>query len=574
MKKKMTGAEILLESLIAEGVDTLFGYPGGQILTVYDKLYDYSDRLNHVLVRHEQGAIHAAQGYARATSRPGVVMVTSGPGATNVITGVADSMIDSTPVIVIAGQVGTALLGSDAFQETDVVGMTRPIDKWTFQIRRAEDVAPAVAKAFHIATTGRPGPVVLDFTRDAQVGEAEFEYRKCSSMRSYVPEKEISVEAVEAAAKLIDEAERPLVVYGQGVLLSHAEKQLQDFLKKGGIPAASTLLGLSALPSDFPYYLGMAGMHGNIAANMMTQRCDVLIAVGMRFDDRVTGKVSEYARQAKVIHIDIDETEIGKIIPVEVGIAGDAAKVLEMLTARIRFAFHDEWRLTARGYFEVEDREVMAPELRPGAGPLNMGEVVAKVSELSGGDAIVVTDVGQNQMSSARYSRFTRSRSFISSGGLGTMGFGLPAAIGAKLGRPDRQVCLFVGDGGLQMTIQELGTIMQTGAAVKIVLLDNNWLGNVRQWQELFYDERYSQTRMMNPDYSKIAEAYGIACRTVERREELDDAVREMLDSPQAFILDAHIREQGMVYPMIPAGRRVDEIMLNKDKWFEENGQS
>ena len=315
-------------------------------------------------------------------------------------------------------------------------------------------------------------------------------------------------------------------------------------------------------------------MHGNIAANMMTQRCDVLVAVGMRFDDRVTGKVSEYARQAKVIHIDIDETEIGKIIPVEVGIVGDAAKVLEMLTARIRFAFHDEWRLTARGYFEVEDREVMAPELRPGAGPLNMGEVVAKVSELSGGDAIVVTDVGQNQMSSARYSRFTRSRSFISSGGLGTMGFGLPAAIGAKLGRPDRQVCLFVGDGGLQMTIQELGTIMQTGAAVKIVLLDNNWLGNVRQWQELFYGERYSQTRMMNPDYSKIAEAYGIACRTVERREELDDAVREMLDSPQAFILDAHIREQGMVYPMIPAGRRVDEIMLNKDKWFEENGQS
>lgn len=570
MGKEMTGSEILIESLLAEGVDTVFGYPGGQIVNVYDKMYAYGDRLKHVLVRHEQGAIHAAQGYARATGKPGVVIVTSGPGATNVITGVADAMVDSTPVIVIAGQVALGLLGTDAFQETDVLGMTGPIDKWTYQIRRPEDVAPAVAKAFHIASTGRPGPVVLDFTKDAQKGVAEFRYEPCTSIRSYVPTPEPDMDKIEAAAKLIDEAERPFVVFGQGVVLSHAEKQLAEFLRKGGIPAASTLLGLSALPSDFPYYVGMVGMHGNIAANMMTQKCDVLIAVGMRFDDRVTGKTSEYAKQAKIIHIDIDNSEIGKIVPTEVGILGDAAKVLELLTEKVKFSFHDDWAVVSRRYNSVEQREVIDPEVNATEGPVNMGEVVAKVAEMSGNDAIIVTDVGQNQMCGARYSRYVRSRSFISSGGLGTMGFGLPAAIGAKIGMPGRQVCLFVGDGGIQMTMQEFGTIMQEKVPVKIVLLNNNWLGNVRQWQELFFGERYSQTRMLNPDYSLIATAYGIRYRMVESREDLDDAVRAMLESDEAFILDVHVKEMGMVYPMIPAGRRVDEMLINSKEWFDD----
>ncbi len=570
MGQRLTGAEILLESLIAEGVDTIFGYPGGQIITVYDKLYGYSDRLKHVLVRHEQGAIHAAQGYARATGRPGVVIVTSGPGATNVITGVADAMVDSTPVIVITGQVGNAMLGTDAFQETDVVGMTGPIDKWTYQIRRPEDVAPAVAKAFHIASTGRPGPVVLDFTRDAQVGVGWFEYEKCTHIRSYALPAPADEAAIEAAAQLIDEAERPFVVYGQGVVLSHAEEQLKAFLKKGGIPAASTMLGLSALPSDFPYYVGMAGMHGNIASNMMTQKCDVLVAVGMRFSDRVTGTPSKYAPHAKIIHIDVDRTEIGKIIPVEVGILGDAAEVLERLTERIRFSFHDEWAASARRYDAVEASRVEAPETAPADGPVNMGEVVSKVAELSGREAIIVTDVGQNQLMGARYSRFAQTRSFISSGGLGTMGFGLPASIGAKMGRPDRQVVLFVGDGGIQMTLQELGTIMQEKTAVKIVILNNNWLGNVRQWQELFYGERYSQTRLLNPDYSLIAKAYGIRYRMLDDRAQLEDAVKEMLDAKEAYILDAHVREKGMVYPMVPGGRRLDEILLNKDEWYRD----
>ena len=561
----------MLESLLGEGVDTVFGYPGGSILNVYDKLFDYADRLRHVLVRHEQGAIHAAQGYARATGRPGVVIVTSGPGATNVITGVADAMVDSTPVVVITGQVSNAMLGTDAFQETDVVGMTGPIDKWTFQIRKAEDVQEAVAKAFHIAATGRPGPVVLDFTRDAQVGLCDFEaYQRCTHIRSYALPAPADEATVEAAARLIDDAERPFVVFGQGVVLSHAEEQLKAFLKKGGIPAASTMLGLSALPSDFPYYVGMAGMHGNIVSNMMTQQCDVLIAVGMRFSDRVTGKPSTYAPRAKIIHIDVDRTEIGKIIPVDVGILGDAAEVLERLTHRIRFSFHDEWASLARRYDRAEREKVILPETRPQEGPINMGEVVARVAELSHREAIIVTDVGQNQLMSARYSRFAQTRSFISSGGLGTMGFGLPAAIGAKIGAPDRQVCVFVGDGGIQMTLQEFGTIMQEGPAVKIVLLNNNWLGNVRQWQELFYSKRYSQTRMLNPDYSLIAKAYGIRYRCVKDRAELEDAVREMLEVQEPFLLDAHVREAGMVYPMVPGGHRIDEILLNKEEWYRD----
>ncbi|MCR5276562.1 MAG: biosynthetic-type acetolactate synthase large subunit [Bacteroidales bacterium] len=570
MAELFSGAEILLKSLVDEGVDTVFGYPGGSIINVYDELYKYGGKLNHILVRHEQGAIHAAQGYARATGKPGVVIVTSGPGATNVITGVADAMVDSTPVIVITGQVSNAALGTDAFQETDVVGMTGPIDKWTYQIRRPEDVAPAVAKAFHIASTGRPGPVVLDFTKDAQRGRAEYHFEKCDFIRSYVPVPEPDEAQIDEAVRMINAAERPFVVYGQGIVLSHAEEQLKAFLKKGGIPAASTMLGLSALPSDFPYYVGMAGMHGNIASNLMTQRCDLLIAIGMRFSDRVTGIVSEYAPQAKKIHIDIDETEIGKIVPVDLGVLGDAAQVLERITERMNFSFHDEWAVTARKYDQVEQAKVVAPEVQRTDGPLTMGEVISKVAEASGHDAIVITDVGQNQLMAARYSRFRSSRSFISSGGLGTMGFGLPAAIGAKTACPDRQVCLFVGDGGFQMTIQELGTILQEHTAVKVILLNNNWLGNVRQWQELFFDRHYSQTRMLNPDYSLIARAYGIRYRMVDERAGLDAAVQEMLDSDEAFILDAHVEEQGMVYPMIPVGRRVDEIMLNRNEWYED----
>jgi len=568
-KRMITGSEILLESFIAEGVDTIFGYPGGQIMPVYDKLVNYTDSLRHILVRHEQGAIHAAQGYARVSGRPGVVTVTSGPGATNVITGIADAMVDSTPVVVVAGQVGTALLGTDAFQETDFIGLTTPITKWCYQVRRPEDVAWAVARAFHIATTGRPGPVVLDLTRDAQVGLAEAGHKKCDFIRSYVACPKPSAEAIAQAAKMIDAAEKPFVVYGQGIVLSGAEKELADFLDKGCIPAGSTLLGLSALPSDFPHYKGMVGMHGNIATNVLTQECDLLISVGMRFDDRVTGKTSTYARQAKVIHIDIDAAEIGKNVPVDLGIVGDAKEVLSQLIPLIRKRDRSEWETLAGMYHAVEKHKVIEPEVYPESGRINMGEVVNKVAEVSEGKAVIVTDVGQNQMIGARYSRFAQSRSMITSGGLGTMGFGLPAAFGAKIGAPERQVCLFVGDGGLQMTIQELGTIMQEHAGVKIVLLNNNWLGNVRMWQELFYGQRYSATRMLNPEYSSIASAYGIKYRFVEQREELEDAVREMLSDDSAFILEAHVEEMGMVFPMVPPGKSVNEIMLNSKDWFK-----
>ncbi len=570
--KMLTGAEILLESLINQGVDTIFGYPGGQILTVYDKLYDYRDRLRHILVRHEQGAIHAAQGYARVTGRPGMTLVTSGPGATNVITGVADALIDSTPVVVIAGQVSNAALGTDAFQETDLIGMTTPITKWSCQVRRPEDIAWAVARAFYIAGTGRPGPVVIDLTRDAQVGKAVYRPQRCHFIRSYVETPPLSEEAVGRAAEMIDEAVKPFVVFGQGVTISGAGEALAAFLDKGDIPAGSTLLGLSALDSDNPHYVGMVGMHGNLTPNMMTQECDLLIAVGMRFDDRVTGVVSTYARQAKIIHIDIDASEIGKNVPVDIGLLGDARQVLEALTARIRPKKCPEWQMTSILCDAVEKHKVIDPEIHPESGPINPGEVIAEVADATGGEAVVVTDVGQNQMLAARYSRFHHTRSLVSSGGLGTMGFGLPAAIGAKIAEPERTVCLFVGDGGIQMTIEELGTVMQEGTGVKIVLLNNNWLGNVRQWQELFYDRRYSATRMDNPDFGMIAQAYGIACRTVEERGQLRDAVREMLADDRPFLLNVHVREESMVFPMVPPGKSVDQIMLNKEDWFDYGG--
>ena len=557
-------------SLIQEGVDTVFGYPGGQIMPVYDSLCDYQDKVRHILVRHEQGAIHAAQGYARVGGNPGVVIVTSGPGATNVITGVHDAMTDSTPVVVITGQVSSAALGTDAFQEADVIGLTGPISKWNYQIRTADEVAWAVARAFYLARTGRPGPVVLDFTKDAQVGLTDFKYEKCSFIRSYVPDPKIPDQALHKAVALLNAAERPFLVFGQGVVLGHAEKELEAFLRKGDIPCGSTLLGLSALPSDFPLYRGMIGMHGNIAPNMMTNACDVLIAVGMRFDDRVTGTVATYARQAKVIHIDIDPSEIGKIIPVEAGIRGDAKKVLSLLTEKMEERRHPEWNAGFDRCDSVEKEVVIDPEVHPAGGMLRMGEVVDRVVSATGNKAVVVTDVGQNQMMGARYSRFSETRSFISSGGLGTMGFGLPAAIGAKIAAPARTVCLFVGDGGIQMTMQEFGTIMQEQIGVKVVLLNNNWLGNVRQWQEMFFGQRYSQTRMINPDYAMIARAYGIRCVTVERREELETGLEAMFADDAPFILDVHVLEEGMVMPMVPPGKGINQIMITESEWYRQ----
>lgn len=566
---RINGSEALLKCLVDEGADTIFGYPGGQIMPVYDKLVDYSDKLRHILVRHEQGAIHAAQGYARATGKTGVVLVTSGPGATNVITGIMDAKVDSTPIVVIAGQVSNSALGTDAFQEADLIGMTGTITKWNYQVRDAKDMAWAVSRAFYIARNGRPGPVVLDVTKDAQLGMVDFEFKKCGFIRSYIPYPKPSEEAIAKAAMLLNEAERPFVVFGQGITLSGAEKELKEFLHKGDIPAGATLLGLSALPTDDPLFAGMIGMHGYIAPNIKTNECDVLVAVGMRFDDRVTGTVQSYARQAKIIHIDIDPCEVGKIIPVDVSIIGDAKAVLRELTAKIARHDHKEWIASFENCLEVEKEKVIYPEVHPKEGWIKMGEVVDAVAEATKGNAVVVTDVGQNQMIAARYSKFTGGRSFISSGGLGTMGFGLPAAIGAKIGAAEKTVCLFVGDGGIQMTIEELGTIMQEKTGVKIFILNNNWLGNVRQWQELFFNKRYSQTRMQNPDYGAIASAYGIRCAIVEKREDLAGAVEEMLSDDAPAILDIHVEEEDNVMPMVAPGKPITNIMLNGKEIYE-----
>jgi len=568
-EKKISGSDIMLRSLIREGVKVVFGYPGGQIMPFYDRLMDYDDSIRHILTRHEQGAIHAAQGYARSKGVPGCVVVTSGPGATNIITGVDDALVDSTPVVVIAGQVPVSLLGTDAFQETDLIGLTTPITKWSYQIRRPEDISWAVARAFYIAGSGRPGPVVLDFTKDAQVGQAEYIPAECNFIRSYNPHPVPSEDLIDKAAKMIDEARKPFCVYGQGIVLSGAEKELAAFLEKGNIKAGSTLLGLSALPSDHPNYVGMLGMHGNITGNILTQECDLLIAVGMRFSDRVTGKLSTYASKARIIHIDIDPTEIGKNIPVELGILSDAKVALGRLTEKITARKSDEWGMEHIMCRAVEQHKVIDPELHSGDAELHPGEVVDAVASATGGDAIVVTDVGQNQMIAARYSRFASTRSFITSGGLGTMGFGLPAAIGAKTGAPDRPVVLFVGDGGLQMTEQEFGTIMQEGTGVKIVLLNNNWLGNVRMWQELFFKKRYSFTRMVNPDFKMLADAYGIECMNVETREELEEGIGRMLSDDRPFLLNVHVQENSMVFPMIAPGKSIDEIMLNEKDYFD-----
>ena len=561
-KDIITGSEALMRSLEYEGVETIFGYPGGAIMPVFDALYDHRDRLNHILVRHEQGAAHAAQGFARVSGKVGVCLVTSGPGATNTITGIADAMIDSTPIVVIAGQVGAGFLGTDAFQEVDLVGVTQPITKWSYQIRRAEDVAWAVSRAFYIARSGRPGPVVLDFTKNAQVDQTEYEPVTVDFIRSYDPDPEIDRKAIGDAVALINESKKPFVLVGQGVELGNAQEELKSFIEKADLPCGCTLLGLSALPSNHPLNKGMLGMHGNLGPNVKTNECDVLIAVGMRFDDRVTGKLDTYAKQAKVIHLDVDPSEIGKNVPVDVPVLGNCKKTLALLTELIQKNKHTEWIDSFRSYENTEYEQVIRKEVFPTEGPLNMGEVVHAVSEATHNDAVLVTDVGQNQMMACRYFKFSRERSIITSGGMGTMGFGLPAAIGATFGRPDRTVCVFMGDGGLQMTMQELGTVMEQKAPVKIILLNNNYLGNVRQWQAMFFNRRYSFTPMMNPDYMQIATAYGIPSRRVIERADLHDAIQEMLNTDGPFLLEACVVEEGNVLPMTPPGYSVNQMLL------------
>lgn len=559
---KISGAEALMRSLEAEGVDTIFGYPGGSIMPVYDALFDHTDRIKHILVRHEQGAAHAAQGFARVCGKVGVCLVTSGPGATNTITGIADAMMDSTPIIVIAGQVGKAVLGTDAFQEVDLVGITQPISKWSYQIRSAEDVAWAVARAFYIASTGRPGPVVLDFTKNAQVEQIEdYAPKVVDYVRSYLPEPDTDPLSLVKATELINNAKKPFVLVGQGVELGAATEELKAFVEKGDMPCGCTLLGLSALPSNHPLNKGMLGMHGNLGTNVKTNECDVLIAVGMRFDDRVTGDLKTYAKQAKVIHLDIDPTEIDKNVKVDVAVLGNCKKTLKKLTIMMKANQHKEWIDSFAPYEEKEYNEVIKKELNPGEGPILMGEVVNAVSEATSHQAILVTDVGQNQMISARYFKFTQNRSIVTSGGMGTMGFGLPAAIGATFGT-NRTVCLFLGDGGLQMCIQELGTIMEQQAPVKIIVLNNNYLGNVRQWQAMFFRHRYSFTPMMNPDYVKIAQAYDIPAKRVIDRKDLQAGISEMLNAEGPYLLEVAVIEEGNVLPMTPPGAPINEMLL------------
>ena len=562
MAEKISGAEALMRSLEHEGVDILFGYPGGAIMPTYDALYDHKKTLNHILVRHEQGAVHAAQGYARVSGKVGCVIVTSGPGAMNTITGVADAMVDSTPLVVICGQVGASLLGTDAFQEVDVVGVTQPITKWNYQIRRAEDIAWAVARAFYIAKSGRPGPVVLDFTKNAQTAMFEYEPQKVDFIRSYKPVPQCESSVIEKAAQMINESVKPFILVGQGVELAGAQKQLLDLCEKAQIPFGQTFLGLSAAPSDHPLNMGRLGMHGNLAPNVMTNQCDLLIAIGMRFDDRVTGNLKTYAKQAKIIHFEIDPSEIDKNVKVNLAVMGDCKQTLAEILPLVDSAKHDSWIAGFKPYAEKEYNKVIEPALYPTEGPLLMPEVVRKVSEATNNEAIMVTDVGQNQMFACRYFKFTKPRSVVTSGGCGTMGFAIPAAIGATFGAPDRTVCMFAGDGGLQMTIQEFGTIMEQQCPVKMILLNNNYLGNVRQWQYMFFDKRYSFTPMVNPDYELIAKGYGIPCRTVVDRKDLDAAIREMLDTKGPYLLQCAVLEEENILPMTPPGGNVDEMLL------------
>ena len=569
MGQIISGAEALILSLIAEGVKTTFGYPGGAIIPVFDVLYDYRDKIHNILARHEQGAIHSAQGFARVSGKTGVVIVTSGPAATNLITGLGDAKMDSTPLVVISGQVGASALGSDAFQETDVLGITQPLSKWSYQIRNAEDIPWAVARAFYIAANGRPGPVVLDLAKNAQNQKIEWNgYRQCNYIRSYNPYPDVPKKLLLEAADIINDAKRPFILAGNGVTISGAERELAAIAEKANIPVATTLLGLSCISSDHPLYKGMIGMHGNVACNIATTNCDVLIAVGMRFSDRVTGDIDRFAPQAKIIHIDIDKSELDKVIPTTVGLNGDAKTTLQQLLPFVHSANHDEWLRSFDDDWAIEREKVINDEINPQNGVITMGQVVHKVTEATGNQAVLVTDVGQNQMQSARYFRYTRPRSIITSGGQGTMGFGLPAAIGAKIAAPDRTVCLFAGDGGLQMTIEELGVILQYNVDVKIILLNNDFLGMVRQWQELFYNQRYSETPLVNPNFVMIANAYGIPAENVETPDQLDDAIDRMVKHDGAYLLNVNINPSELVYPMVPSGSVLDNILLSKTEKY------
>ncbi len=560
--ERISGSEAIVRCLIEEGVDILYGYPGGAIMPVYDELYKYQDKIHHVLTRHEQGATHSAQGYARISGRVGVAIATSGPGATNLITGIADAQIDSTPMVCITGQVPSHLLGSDAFQETDIVGISTPVTKWNCQVTRAEDIPEALAKAFYIAKSGRPGPVLIDITKDAQFNEFDFSYEKCTHVRSYIPVPETDVSKVEEAAKLINAAKKPLIVWGQGIILGEAEEQLKAVVEKAGIPAAWTILGASAIPTSHPLNVGMVGMHGNYAPNVLTNECDVLIAIGMRFDDRVTGSLNTYAKQAKVIHFEIDPAEIDKNVKTDVAVLGNSKISLDLLLPLLEQNSHNEWHQKFKDLYEIEYEKVIKNDLYPTKEGITMAEVLKEINIQSEGKAAIVSDVGQHQMIACRYANFNVTKSNITSGGLGTMGFGLPAAIGAKMAAPDREVVSISGDGGYQMTIQELGTIFQQKAAVKVVVLNNDFLGMVRQWQQLFFDKRYASTEMVNPNFVAIAEGYYIKARKVTKREDLAEAVAEMMQSKEAYFLEVCVEKEDNVFPMIPSGASVSDIRL------------
>ncbi len=560
---KITGSEAVIKCLLEEQVDIIYGYPGGAIMPVYDELYKYQDKIHHVLTRHEQGATHSAQGFARISGRVGVAIATSGPGATNLVTGLADAQIDSTPMVCITGQVSSHLLGSDAFQETDIIGISTPITKWNYQITKASEIPEIFAKAFYIAKSGRPGPVLIDITKDAQFDKIEFSYKKVEAIRSYNPEPKISPDALKNAADLINNAKKPLIVWGQGVILGNAENELIKFVEKSGIPAAWTILGASAIPTNHPLNVGMLGMHGNYAPNVLTNECDVLIAIGMRFDDRVTGDVNRYAKQAKIIHFEIDPAEVNKNIQVDIAVLGDAKKSLNEILKITNKKTHKKWLNEFKKLYKIEYEKVIHNDLNPVKDGLTMGEVMKEINLQTKGNAAIVSDVGQHQMIACRYSDFNISKSNITSGGLGTMGFALPAAIGAKMACPEREVVAVIGDGGYQMTIQELGTVFQTKAAVKIVVLNNDFLGMVRQWQQLFFDKRYASTEMVNPDFVKIAEGYYLKARRVTKRKDLADAVEEMIKSNEPYFLEVVVEKEDNVFPMIPTGSSVSEIRLN-----------
>ncbi|MEN9381647.1 MAG: hypothetical protein RI940_528 [Bacteroidota bacterium] len=562
-QKQLTGSQAVLEAFIAEGVDIIFGYPGGAIMPIYDALYDYKEKLNHILVRHEQGGIHAGQGYARSSGKVGVVFATSGPGATNLVTGLADAMIDSTPLVCITGQVFAHLLGTDAFQETDVINITMPVTKWNYQITDAEEIPSVLAKAFYLAKSGRPGPVLIDISKNAQLQKFDYPgYTSCNHIRSYRPKPVIRKEYIDEAVALINNAKKPLVIFGQGVILGKAEKEFKKFIEKSGMPAAWTILGLSALATDHPQNVGMLGMHGNYGPNVLTNECDVLIAVGMRFDDRVTGRLDKYAKQAKIIHLDIDPSEIDKNVKATVGVWGDCKETLPLLTLGIEQKDRSAWLDVFAGYAKQEYEQCIQPEMYPSSDEMTMAEVIRNINEITEGNAIMVTDVGQHQMVTCRYAKFNETRSNVTSGGLGTMGFGLPAAIGAKFGALDRTVISVIGDGGFQMTLQELGTIMQTGVDVKIVILNNQFLGMVRQWQDLFHDKRYSFVDIQSPDYIMLAKSYGIEGKKVEHRKDLVDAVKTMLTHKGSYLLEVMVGKENNVFPMVPQGCSVSEIRL------------